>query len=145
MIALLPALKSYLTSDWTCCWASPKRSVKIHLVHYFILRCFQRPDDWQSLGATCRTKHWVCIHVYVPANMTCFFQTLDLTVNGCAKQRMRKEFVTYYSSAVKEQLDSWKQHEDIEVNFRLSVLKPLHAKWLVELFHSFLPLPGARK
>ena len=75
--------------------------------------------------------------VYVPANMTHFFQPLDLTVNGCAKQRMRKEFVTYYSSAVKQQLDSGKQLENIEVDFRLSVLKPLHAKWLVELFNFF--------
>ena len=82
--------------------------------------------------------------VYVPANMTHFFQPLDLTVNACAKQRMRKEFVTYYLNAVKQQLDSGKQLEDIEVDFRLSVLKPLHAKWLVELFN-FLPLPGARK
>ena len=70
-------------------------------------------------------------YVYVPANMTHFFQPLDLTVNGCAKQRMKKEFVTYYSSAIKQQLDSGKQLEDIEVDFRLSVLKPLHAKWLV--------------
>ena len=31
-------------------------------------------------------------YVYVPANMTQFFQPLDLTVNGCAKQRMKKEF-----------------------------------------------------
>ena len=59
--------------------------------------------------------------VYVPANMTHFFQPLDLTVNGCAKQRMKKQFVTYYSSAVKQQLDSGKQLEDIEVDFRLSV------------------------
>ena len=75
--------------------------------------------------------------VYVPANMMHFFQPLDLTVNGCAKQRMRKEFVTYYLSAVKQQLDSGKQLEDIEVDFHLLVLKPLHAKWLVELFNSF--------
>ena len=80
--------------------------------------------------------------VYVPANMTHFFQPLDLTVNGCAKQRMRKEFVTYYSSAVKQQLDSGKQLEDIEVDFRLSVLKPLHAKWLVELFNFFSSTRG---
>ena len=50
---------------------------------------------------------------------------------------MKKEFVTYYSSAVKQQLDSGKQLEDIEVDFHLSVLKPLHAKWLVELFNFF--------
>ena len=39
--------------------------------------------------------------VAVPANMTHFFQPLDLTVNGSAKKFMRNEFVTYYSSAVK--------------------------------------------
>ena len=72
---------------------------------------------------TDKVKEWIaelnieC--VYVPANMTHFFQPLDLTVNGCAKQRMRKEFVTYYSYAVKQQLDSGKQLEDIEVDFRL--------------------------
>ena len=80
--------------------------------------------------------------VYVPANMTHFFQPLDLTVNGCAKQGMRKEFVTYYSNAVKQQLDSGKQLEDIEVDFRLSVLKPLHAKWPVELFNFFTSTRG---
>ena len=31
--------------------------------------------------------------VYVPANMTYFFQPLDLTVNGCAKQRMKKDIL----------------------------------------------------
>ena len=35
--------------------------------------------------------------VFVPANMTHFFQPLDLTVNHCAKQNMRNEFVEYYS------------------------------------------------
>ena len=63
-------------------------------------------------------------------------------MNGCAKQRTRKEFVTYYSSAVKQQFDSGKQLEDIKVNFRLSVLKPLHAKWLVELFNFFTSTRG---
>ena len=40
--------------------------------------------------------------VAVPANMTHFFQPLDLTVNGSAKKYMRKQFIVYYSSAVKQ-------------------------------------------
>ena len=56
-----------------------------------------------------------------------------------------KEFVTYYLSAVKQQLDSGKQLEDIEVDFRLSMLKPLHAKWGLLNCSIFLPLPRARK
>ena len=46
--------------------------------------------------------------VYVPANMIHFFQPLDLTMKGCGKQWMKKEFVAYYSSTVKQQLDGGK-------------------------------------
>ena len=66
--------------------------------------------------------------------MTQFFQPLDLTIDRCAKQRMKKEFMTYYSGAVKQQLDSGTQLEDIEVDFRLSVIKQMHAQWLVNLY-----------
>ena len=58
--------------------------------------------------------------VAVPSNMTHFFQPLDLTVNGVAKSYMRKQFVTYYSNCVKQQLESGKRLEDVEVDFRLT-------------------------
>ena len=38
--------------------------------------------------------------VKVPANMTHFFQPLDLTVNGSAKNFMRKKFVTWYAEEI---------------------------------------------
>ena len=38
--------------------------------------------------------------VQVPANMTHFFQPLDLTVNRVAKQHTRTSFVKYYSDCV---------------------------------------------
>ena len=72
--------------------------------------------------------------VAVPANMTHFFQPLDLTVNGSAKKYMRKQFITYYTAAVKQQIDRGIQLEDIDVNFRLTVVKPLHAQWMVNMF-----------
>ena len=75
--------------------------------------------------------------VYVPANMTNLFQPLDLTVNRSGKQFMRKEFITYYSNSVKQQLETGKALEDIEVDFRLSVIKPLHAQWLVNMYNFF--------
>ena len=74
---------------------------------------------------------------YVPANMTHFFQPLDLTVNRSAKNFMRKQFMTYYASAVREQLQAGKNLEDIEVDFRISHLKPLHAQWLVNAYNYF--------
>ena len=55
--------------------------------------------------------------VAVPANMTHFFQPLDLTVNGSAKTFLRKKFTEYYAAAVKEQIDGGKQLDDIQVDF----------------------------
>jgi hypothetical protein len=61
--------------------------------------------------------------MFLPTSPTC----------RCEKQRMKKEFVTYYSSAVKQKLDSGTDLEDVEVDFRLSVLKLMHTQWLVNL------------
>ena len=43
--------------------------------------------------------------VTVPANMTHFFQPLDLTVNGSAKHFMKKKFVTWYDGEVKKEIE----------------------------------------
>ena len=51
--------------------------------------------------------------VSVPANMTHFFQPLDLTVNNSAKTFMRNQYSKYYSNAVKVQIDSGKPVEEI--------------------------------
>ena len=42
-----------------------------------------------------------------------------------------------YSKAVKQQLKSGTRLDDVEVDFRLSVLKPLHAQWLVKMYNFF--------
>ena len=72
-----------------------------------------------------------------------FFQSLDLTVNGSAKKFVRNQFTEYYSSAVKEQLDSGKQLDDIDVDFRLSTVKPLHSEWLISMYNYFTTRKGA--
>lgn len=79
----------------------------------------------------------------MPANITHFFEPLDLTVNGSAKKNMRKQFIAYHSSAVKQQLNSGKPLEDIDVDFRLTVIKPLRAQWLVDMFNFFTTQNGA--
>ena len=75
------------------------------------------------------------LHISVPANMTHFFQLLDLTVNGSAKKFMRNQFSKYYINAVKVQINSGKPVEEIDVDFRLSTLKPFHAQWLISLYN----------
>jgi len=73
--------------------------------------------------------------VPVPGNMTHCFQPLDLIVNGSAKKFIRRKFVAYYSSEVKSQLDSGKKLDGVEVDFRLSKIKPLHAQWLINMYN----------
>ena len=82
--------------------------------------------------------------VPVPANMTHFFQPLDLTVNGSAKKFIRRKFVSYYSNEVKSQLDSGKELNDVEVDFRLSKIKPLHAQWLIDMYNYFTTEKGSQ-
>jgi len=77
--------------------------------------------------------------VPVPANMTHFFQPLDLTVNGSVKKFMRKKFIAYYSSEVKNHGTTL---DDVEVDLRLSKIKPLYAQWLIEMYNHFITERG---
>ena len=44
---------------------------------------------------------------------------------------------------MKQQLDSGKQLEDIDVDFPLTLIKPLHAERLVDMFNFFSSQKGA--
>ena len=83
----------------------------------------------------------VCI-VNVPANMTKYYQPLDLTVNGYAKRYLKRKFVEWYSGQVKSQLDKNISIEDIQVGLQLTKLKPIHAGWLVEFYNHMTTTKG---
>ena len=67
----------------------------------------------------------------VPANMTHFFQLLDLTVNGAAKKYMQTEFINYYLEQVLHQLTAGTTEDDINVHLKLTTIKSLHARIVV--------------
>ena len=50
---------------------------------------------------------------------------------------MKKEFITYYSDAVKQQLESGTKLQYVEVDIHFFVLKPLHSQWLVNMYDFF--------
>ena len=58
-------------------------------------------------------------------------------MNGQAKKFCKNKFATWYSAEVQKQVDSGVNFEDADVDLKLSVLKPIHATWLVEM-HNFL-------
>ena len=73
----------------------------------------------------------------VPANLTYLFQPLDVQggPNGHSKSFMEKKFTLWYTDQVKNELDKGKKIEEIDISMKLSILKPLHAKWLTDLYN----------
>ena len=66
----------------------------------------------------------------VPSNCTDLLQPLDLSVNKPLKDHLRCSFQSWYSEQVSKQLEEGKEPEDIKVDTRLSVMKPLGARWI---------------
>ena len=55
---------------------------------------------------------------------------------------MKCKFTEWYCSCISAQLAEGKETEDVEVPIKLSVLKPLHAKWVIDLFNYFTSQKG---
>ena len=70
--------------------------------------------------------------VPVPNNWTSYFQPLDISVNKPCKDFLRNEAQTWYSSQILEQMKAGKVPHEIKVGTQLSVIKPLHAKWVTK-------------
>ncbi len=69
--------------------------------------------------------------VFVPANCTDRLQPLDVSVNKPAKTFMRAQFQEWYAEQIQQQVDG--KLEKKPVDLKLSIVKPLAAKWFVQL------------
>ena len=76
--------------------------------------------------------------VLVPANCTDRLQPLDISVNKAAKNFMRDQFQRWYAEQIQQQV-----HDNVKnpVDLRLSIVKPLSAKWFVQLSDYFKAHP----
>ena len=70
--------------------------------------------------------------VMIPANCTDRLQPLDVSVNKSVKEFLRQKFHSWYAESVSTQLNGTKAKEPVDL--RLSVVKPLGAKWLVDMY-----------
>ena len=72
----------------------------------------------------------------VSNNMTHIFQLLDLTVNSRAKTFMKEKYAVWYASQIIVGLERGRLAVDeTDVMFStLTTMKPLHAKWIMNLY-----------
>jgi hypothetical protein len=74
------------------------------------------------------------LSVLVPSNCTDLLQPLDLSVNKPLKDHLRSCFQSWYSEQVSKQLEGGKEPEDIKVDTKLTVVKPLSARWIISAY-----------
>lgn len=86
-------------------------------------------------------KNNICV-VNVPANMTHLYQPLDLTVNGYAKKFLKNKFNNWYANQISKQLDAGTKLDEIRIKLKLSLLKPLHAAWIVDFYNEMTSVKG---
>lgn len=80
----------------------------------------------------------------VSANMTHFFQPLEITINREAKRFMKDKFTTWYSDEVKQQIESGGDSTNINVDPTITVLQPLHAVSLMDIYNHLSSPVGVR-
>ena len=72
--------------------------------------------------------------VPVPNNWTNYFLPLDMTVNESSKSFLRQEVQSWYLQVIVKQMEAGKRSDEIKVDVRVSVVKPLQAKWIVKFY-----------
>ena len=86
------------------------------------------------------------VFVLVPKNLTHLLQPLDLTTNLKFKEMEKKSFSDYFTECIQKQLmeDPQRDATTIEVDIRLSTLKPRHGKLMGEMYDYFQTKDGKR-
>ena len=75
------------------------------------------------------------IAIHVPNNQTNLFQPLDISVNKSAKCFIAEKYQDWYAKKVLQQLNRGAAAHNVKVDVKLSIMKPLHAKWITEMYH----------
>ena len=82
----------------------------------------------------------------VQANFTYLFQPLNVQEgpNGFAKRLIKRKFTDWYASQITLAMEEGKEVETIEAPLKLSNIKPLHAKWLIEIYNEMTSDKGRK-
>ena len=75
------------------------------------------------------------IAIHVPNNHTNLFQYFDSSMNKSAKCFIAAKYQDWYAEKFIQQLNRGVAAHDVKVDVKLSIMKPLHAKWIIEMYH----------
>ena len=96
-----------------------------------IMNTFKGQDNEEVAKLCCENN---CVLIIVPHNLTNKFQPLDITFYKSAKIFNKEKYHKWYTEQVTKQLNEGKDPADVEVSLILSQVKPLHAKWIFEMY-----------
>ena len=82
----------------------------------------------------------------IPANFTYLFKPLDNQggLNGFVKRLIKKEFSGWYAVQITHAMDDSRELGSIDVELKLSMIKPLHAKWMMEVQNEMTSAEGKK-
>lgn len=72
--------------------------------------------------------------VFIPGGCTGELQPLDLSGNAQLKEEVKREFSQWYANCVQKQLAKGVDINKVDIDLKLSVIKPIHATWLINAF-----------
>ena len=70
--------------------------------------------------------------------MTADFQVLDLIFNNWVKGIMMDKLNNWFAETLRKELDPGKSLDEISIKFKLTTMKPLHAKWVIDVFNQII-------
>ena len=111
-----------------------KQSKSYPLVQHalIILDTFKGKDN-DTLKKLCAESN--CDVVIVPHNVTNKFQPLDLPVNKVTKSFIQNKYNNWFADQVFTQLQNGKDPTDVKISSKLSDLKAIHARWIVDWYN----------
>ena len=87
----------------------------------------QQTDKVKSLTEKHHGKMVPVLH-----NMTNHFQPLNLTVNQSCKSFLHDKAQIWYAEQVQAQISNGTAPENVSLEFKISILKPIYAKWVTQ-------------
>ena len=104
---------------------APRSNIKL-VIHkgLIIMDVFKRQLTLEVL--TILSDNNICL-ANIPPNKAKYYQPLDFTVNQHAKRYLKNKFSRWYGNQISKQFDKSMNIDAVDVNLRLTTLKPLHA------------------